>query len=273
MVGIKRLEHIGIVVDDLDDAARFLQERLALARDGGAESPGLRTAFFTPGAGARIEIIEATEPVARRRRLGDGGTARIEHVAFEVDDLDATIETLAALGVEITEPPRLSGGYRTTWTVPATTNGVMLQLSELERSEEGKVGAVVLQPESRPTIDRGGGITTTYLAGRDVGAEMITNGTTSFAPGASVPLHSHNCEESMIILEGVADFEDDHGIRRLKTGDTTLVPAGIVHRLANPADTPMRFLWIYASIDATRTIAATGETGPALQDGAAVGAE
>jgi putative monooxygenase len=277
VIAIKRLEHVAIVVDDLDEAARFLQERFALERDGDADGPGLRTAFFTPGSGARVEIIEATDPEMRRRRLGEGNAARIEHVAFEVDDLDAAIETLEALGVAITEPPRRSGRHRTTWTVPATTDGVMFQLSELDPAGEpmekatvaAALGAVVLHPELRPTIDRGGGATTTYLAGPDVGAWAIMNGITLFEPGGSIPFHWHNCEESVIVLEGVAAFEDEQGRQRLKAGDTTFVPSGVTHRFTNPGDAPMRIFWTYASAEATRTIAATGETHPVMRDGAA----
>jgi methylmalonyl-CoA/ethylmalonyl-CoA epimerase len=129
-IGIERLEHVGIVVDVLEDAQDLLEQKLGLKPDGRTDIEGRRSAFFTPGSGARIEIIELSDPEARLRRLGDGNSARIEHVALEVGDLDATIEALSALGIEITEPPRVSVGYRTTWTVPSTTDGVMFQLSE-----------------------------------------------------------------------------------------------------------------------------------------------
>ena len=92
------------------------------------------------------------------------------------------------------------------------------------------------------------------------------NGITSFAPDAGIPLHSHNCEESVVVLEGEALFEDEHGAHELRAGDTTLVPAGVVHRFANRGDTLMRILWIYGSADATRTIATTGETRPIAQE-------
>ncbi len=142
-IKIRRLEHVGIVVDDLAEAEALLGGCFRMTRDGGAKLEGRRVAFFTPGAGGRIEIIEVTDPERRRERLGDGNAARIEHVALEVDDLDATIESLAALGIEIAEPPRLVGAYRTTFTVPATTDGVMFQLSERAPSRS----------DARPTAD------------------------------------------------------------------------------------------------------------------------
>jgi oxalate decarboxylase/phosphoglucose isomerase-like protein (cupin superfamily) len=42
--------------------------------------------------------------------------------------------------------------------------------------------------------------------------------------------------------------------------DSTLVPSGVVHRFINGGDQQLLILWIYGSISATRTLAATGET-------------
>jgi quercetin dioxygenase-like cupin family protein len=128
---------------------------------------------------------------------------------------------------------------------------------------------VVMRPDERPRVEREGGPWTIYLTGRDVGSESIMNGITAFPPGTAIPLHSHDCDESVMIIEGSAVFEDASGQHQLETGDTTFVPAGAVHRFANPHGSLMRILWIYASVDATRTIAATGVTKPVAQDGAA----
>jgi len=45
--------------------------------------------------------------------------------------------------------------------------------------------------------------------------------------------------------------------------DTTFIPSGIPHRFINASDTkPAKIFWIYASVEATRTLIATGETHP-----------
>jgi quercetin dioxygenase-like cupin family protein len=62
---------------------------------------------------------------------------------------------------------------------------------------------VVLRPRALAVIDRGGGVRTVHLVTADLGSQFV-NGTTEFDPGASLPLHSHNCEESVVILEGDA---------------------------------------------------------------------
>lgn len=129
---MKRIEHIGVVVESIADTQQLL-ERAGLERVAGGEFDWGRTAFFSPGEGARVELIEVADPELRRTRLPEGERVRIEHVAFEVDDLDATIAALAALGIELTGPPVVSGGLRSVWTVPATSGGLALQLCEPAR--------------------------------------------------------------------------------------------------------------------------------------------
>jgi mannose-6-phosphate isomerase-like protein (cupin superfamily) len=63
-----------------------------------------------------------------------------------------------------------------------------------------------------------------------------------------------------MVIEGQAIAEID-GVRyHLDTNDTTWIPANVPHRFLNASDRPMRIFWTYASVDATRTLLATGET-------------
>jgi quercetin dioxygenase-like cupin family protein len=122
--------------------------------------------------------------------------------------------------------------------------------------------AAVLRPSSIKSHDRGGGASTTPLVGPSVGAQAFINGITSFAPGTKIPFHSHNCEESVMLLEGDAmlDVEGEESVR-LQPLDTTWLPANLSHRFRNLSDTqPMKILWIYARLDATRTLTETGAT-------------
>ena len=122
-------------------------------------------------------------------------------------------------------------------------------------------GAVLRPSEIKPH-ERGGGARTIPLVTRGCGSTSLLNGITEFAPNAAIPLHKHNCEESVMVLEGEAIVELDGVRHRMGVNDTTWVPAEMPHRFINASDTKkMRIFWIYASIDATRTIIATGETG------------
>lgn len=118
----------------------------------------------------------------------------------------------------------------------------------------------ILRPGQLKTNDRGGGARTTPLVTRKCGSTSMINGITAFDPGASIGMHMHNCEESVMVLDGNAIVEIDGVRHELAANDTTWIPAHVPHRFINASSTePMRIFWIYASIDATRTLVATGE--------------
>lgn len=126
------------------------------------------------------------------------------------------------------------------------------------------VRPVVLRPEDLKTYDRGGGARTTPLVSPGIGASSFINGITEFGPGVAIPFHSHNCEESVMLLEGNAMMDmDGWDAVQLKPQDTTWIPPNVSHRFRNLSDTePMKIFWTYASPQATRTLTETGETRP-----------
>ncbi|KXJ31638.1 MULTISPECIES: cupin domain-containing protein [Pseudomonas] len=123
--------------------------------------------------------------------------------------------------------------------------------------------AWLLKPEAIAKHDRGGGAATTPLVTAGLGARTFINGYTEFQGGAQIPFHFHNCEESVMLVEGRAIFDIDGQEFALAPQDVTYIPAGVPHRFRNASATePMKILWIYGSADATRTLVETGETRP-----------
>lgn len=121
--------------------------------------------------------------------------------------------------------------------------------------------AMLLEAETLPRYDRGGGASTMPLVRRALGTAGFITGYTFFGAGAEIPLHSHNCEESVVLMEGRAALDIDGLQYELKPHDATYIPPGVPHRLRNLSETePMKILWIYAGADATRTNTATGAT-------------
>lgn len=119
----------------------------------------------------------------------------------------------------------------------------------------------VLRADPEGGSERGSGVRTSHLVTRGVGARAFLNGITTFAPGAVLPYHWHDCEESVLVLEGYAVCETPAGARRLAVRDVTWIPAGVVHRFRNASRREvMRIFWTYGSAEASRTIAETGET-------------
>ena len=122
---LRRIDHVGVVVRELADPAALLGSLgLELARTNrNDESSG----HYFPCGDASIELIEVHDAEARARRLPDGADAVIEHIAIEVDDLEAVHRTLTARGVDVTWPPFSSGDAMMIWTDAATSGGVQYQ--------------------------------------------------------------------------------------------------------------------------------------------------
>ena len=122
---LKRIDHVGIVVRGLADPAALLGSLgLELARTNrNDESSG----HYFPCGDASIELIEVHDDEARARRLPEGADAVIEHIAIEVDDLEAVHRTLTERGVGVTWPPFPSGDAAMIWTDAATSGGVQYQ--------------------------------------------------------------------------------------------------------------------------------------------------
>ena len=126
---------------------------------------------------------------------------------------------------------------------------------------------LVLRPADIDPIERGNGVRTIPLVGKwNNDRNAVTTGTTSFPPGSAIPLHTHNVEEQVMLLEGEATCEIDGRYFDLAVGDTTWVPAGTPHRFINRGAGRMTILWIYGGREVTRTIVATGETFEHLSD-------
>ena len=88
----------------------------------------------------------------------------------------------------------------------------------------------ILRPDDLPVNDRGNGARTIPLVTRGCGSTSMINGITAFEPGAKIGVHFHNCEESVMILEGEAVAEIDGTRHSLKAGDTTWIPSNTPHR-------------------------------------------
>lgn len=125
----RRIDHIGVIVDNLAEARRWMEAfGLPLRRSVDVPERQVHGEFYACGD-LDIELIEIGNPEERRRRLGGGKRARIEHIAVEVDDLGTALARVAALGGRTTAPtPRQTPDSLNYWTTEETTGGISYQL-------------------------------------------------------------------------------------------------------------------------------------------------
>lgn len=130
---IKKIDHIGIAVKDLNKAIEFYESVLGLKVHGTevVEEQKVRVAFL-PTGDSEVELLESTSPdgpIARHlEKNGEG----IQHIAFRVDNLEEKLAGLKAGGVRlIDEKPRYgAGGARIAFLHPKSTFGTLIELCE-----------------------------------------------------------------------------------------------------------------------------------------------
>ncbi len=128
-------------------------------------------------------------------------------------------------------------------------------------SEQTVSDPKVLRPSEIPLFDRGGGVKTVPLIGKwNNRGNKVTTGITIFGPGTQIPVHTHNVEETVMVIEGQATAVVGEDRYDLEAEDVTWVPSGVPHCFINRGRGTMRIYWVYGGRDVTRTICATGET-------------
>lgn len=127
------IQHLGVAVNSLDEALAFWRDGLGLElrEIEVVEDQGVRVAMLPIGA-SRIELLEATgteTPVGKfLAKRGPG----IHHLCVEVNDLPAKLAELKARGTRLIdeEPRRGAGGMLVAFVHPASTGGVLLELTQ-----------------------------------------------------------------------------------------------------------------------------------------------
>lgn len=114
--------------------------------------------------------------------------------------------------------------------------------------------------DDQERIARGDGIESVRLTPAPLADQTFVMGITSFPPGTSIPLHSHNTVEQVTVLEGSGIAVINGQERTARPYDTTQITPGELHRFINTGADLMRILWVYGSTHVTRTFADTGQT-------------
>jgi catechol 2,3-dioxygenase-like lactoylglutathione lyase family enzyme len=140
---IQRMEHVGIVVDDLAAATAFFVE-LGLELQGewpvegdwvdrivGLEGVRAEAAMLeTPDGHGRLELVRFHAPSGRGGdRHAPANTPGIRHLAFAVDDIDAVVAGLRARGTELVgQLERYEDSYRLCYV--RGPEGIIVELAE-----------------------------------------------------------------------------------------------------------------------------------------------
>ena len=135
MSTIKKVDHIAIIVEDIDEALLFWRDALGLELHRVEEVPDQESVIaFLPVGEGDIELVKpTTEDSGVARYLKKRGPG-IHHICLEVDDIQATLARLRSRDVRlINETPVIgAGGKKIAFIHPESTHGVLVELYELK---------------------------------------------------------------------------------------------------------------------------------------------
>jgi len=134
---MKRIEHLGIAVKDLDLSAKIYEDLFDVSayNEEHVESEGVRTLFFMIGE-SKIELLQATNPESPIAKFIEKRGEGIHHIAFEVNDIESELKRLQSLGYQLINeiPKDGADNKRIAFLHPKSTGGVLIELCE----EKGK---------------------------------------------------------------------------------------------------------------------------------------
>lgn len=128
-----RIDHIGIAVEDLDAALELYGGafEMEVAHRETVEEQGVEAVLLDVGDG-HVELLRPLGPDTPVGKFVAKRGVGMHHVAYAVDDIDATLRKLAATGLElIDEQPRVGiGGSRVAFVEPRSTGRVLTEIVE-----------------------------------------------------------------------------------------------------------------------------------------------
>lgn len=133
MPDIKKINHVAVVVENIDSALSFWRDQLGLNLDHIEEVPSQasKVAFLPVGEG-EVELVQPTDPDSGLAKYLEKRGEGMHHLCIEVDDIQVMLDSLKAKNVRlINEEPVELPGRKMAFIHPKSTNGVLIELYEL----------------------------------------------------------------------------------------------------------------------------------------------
>jgi methylmalonyl-CoA/ethylmalonyl-CoA epimerase len=134
MPQIKQINHVAIVVEDIDESLAFWRDALGIEMHELRDVPAEKSKVaFLPVAGSEIELVQPTsDDSGIAKYLAKRGQG-MHHVCLEVDDIDSMLAQLKAKGVRLIneQPKTASDGKRYAFIHPESSSGVLVELYQI----------------------------------------------------------------------------------------------------------------------------------------------
>jgi methylmalonyl-CoA/ethylmalonyl-CoA epimerase len=126
-----RIAHVGIAVDDLENAVSFYRDVLGIEPHPPEVADGARI-LTLPFGDAQVELLQPLEPESPVGRFLAKRGPGIHHICYRVADLDAAVRACRAAGYRLVDqvPRTGAAGRRIAFVHPKSTAGILLELTD-----------------------------------------------------------------------------------------------------------------------------------------------
>ena len=130
---IKKINHVAIVVENIDDALTFWRDQLGLSLDHIENVPSQESKVaFIPIGDGEVELVEPTNPESSLARYLEKRGEGMHHLCIEVEDIEEALKNLVEKGVRlIDQEPKELPGRKMAFIHPQAANGVLVELYEI----------------------------------------------------------------------------------------------------------------------------------------------
>lgn len=128
----KKVDHIGILVGNLDEAIKLYEDCFGAEVDRIETVPeqGVKTAILSLGQGANLELLEPL-PGSNMAKVLEKRGEGLHHITFDVDNVDKELSRLSGRGIELIDKksrPGLEG--MVAFIHPKSIRGVLVELCQ-----------------------------------------------------------------------------------------------------------------------------------------------
>jgi methylmalonyl-CoA/ethylmalonyl-CoA epimerase len=152
-----RIDHVGIAVEDLESALQVWgqQMQMRLSHREVVQEQGVEAALLDVGEG-HVELLAPLGPDTPVGKFLAKRGPGLHHVAYQVQDIDATLALLSAAGMPLIDTEARIGirRSRVAFLHPRGTGGVLTEL--VQPAAHGAAGGVAETGESEAAPAAGG---------------------------------------------------------------------------------------------------------------------
>lgn len=128
----KKVDHIGILVGNLDEAIKLYEDCFGAEVDKVETVPeqGVKAAILSLGQGANLELLEPL-PGSNMAKVLEKRGEGLHHITFDVDNVDKELSRLSGRGIELIDKksrPGLEG--MVAFIHPKSIRGVLVELCQ-----------------------------------------------------------------------------------------------------------------------------------------------